>query len=122
IQKLNKKIVQIENDNNQAKQLVESLKANYNDSEDNLRLAKQQLSILRKEKLDFTEQIKVLKEQLVDAQVQVEQAKSTVREEKKNMESVLEEERKAKERAETARLALESEMEKVMAKKSKFMC
>ncbi|RGB39813.1 hypothetical protein C1646_608504, partial [Rhizophagus diaphanus] len=122
IQKLNKKIVQIENENNQTKQLVESLKANYNDSEDNLRLAKQQLSILRKEKLDFTEQIKVLKAQLEDAQVQVEQAKSTVREEKKNMESVLEEERKAKERAETARLALESEMEKVMAKKSKFMC
>ncbi|GBC02805.1 hypothetical protein RclHR1_04830003 [Rhizophagus clarus] len=122
IQKLNKKIVQMENDNNQAKQLIETLKANYNDSEDNLRLAKQQLSILRKEKLDFNEQIKVLKAQLVDAQVQVEQAKSTVREEKKNMESVLEEERKAKERAETARLALESEMEKVMAKKSKFMC
>jgi chromosome segregation ATPase len=122
IQKLNKKIVQMENDNNQAKQLIENLKSNYNDSEDNLRLAKQQLSILRKEKLEFTEQIKVLKAQLEDAQVQVEQAKSTVREEKKNMESVLEEERKAKERAETARLALESEMEKVMAKKSKFMC
>ncbi|CAG8522752.1 8877_t:CDS:10 [Gigaspora rosea] len=122
IQKLQKKITKMENENLQNNQLVETLESSLNENETNLRVAKQQLSILQREKQEFLEQIKNLRAQLDDAQQQVEQAKSTVREEKKAMESVLEEERKAKEKAEKARIAIESQMEKLVAKKSKFMC
>ncbi|CAG8806755.1 1522_t:CDS:1, partial [Racocetra persica] len=122
IQKLQKKISKMENENLQNHQLVETLESSLNDNETNLRVAKQQLTILQREKQDFLEQIKNLRAQLDDAQQQVEQAKSTVREEKKVMESVLEEERKAKEKAEKARIAIENQMEKLVAKRNKFMC
>ncbi|RHZ77393.1 hypothetical protein Glove_180g75 [Diversispora epigaea] len=122
IQKLQKKIAKMEGESSNNRQLVETLENTLNDNETNLRVAKQQLTVLQKEKHEFLEQIKTLKTQLDDAQEQVEQAKSVVQEEKKVMESVLEEERKAKEKAEKARLAMEREMEQLMAKKSKFMC
>ncbi|CAG8517269.1 19698_t:CDS:2 [Gigaspora margarita] len=122
IQKLQKKITKMENENLQNNQLVETLESSLNENETNLRVAKQQLTILQREKQEFLEQIKNLRAQLDDAQQQVEQAKSTVREEKKAMESVLEEERKAKEKAEKARIAIESQMEKLVAKRNKFMC
>ncbi|CAG8558581.1 15910_t:CDS:2, partial [Racocetra fulgida] len=120
IQKLQKKIAKMENENLQNHQLVETLESSLNDNETNLRVAKQQLTILQREKQEFLEQIKNLRAQLDDAQQQVEQAKSTVREEKKVMESVLEEERKAKEKAEKARIAIENQMEKLVAKRNKF--
>ncbi|CAG8775930.1 3421_t:CDS:1, partial [Acaulospora morrowiae] len=42
--------------------------------------------------------------------------------EKKVIETVLEEERRAKESAEKARRQLENRMEELIARKSKFMC
>ncbi|CAG8441188.1 13239_t:CDS:2 [Acaulospora morrowiae] len=122
VQKLHKKIEKMEGESVQNRQLVETLESTLNENENNLRVAKKQLSILQREKSDYLEQIKKLKSQLDDAQQQVEQARSTVQEEKKLMESVLEEERKAKEKAEKARSALENQMEQLMAKKNKFMC
>ncbi|CAG8455777.1 7014_t:CDS:2 [Funneliformis mosseae] len=122
IQNLHKKIAKMEGENLENRQLVETLESSLNDNETNLRVAKQQLTILQKEKQEFVETIKNLKVQLDEAQLQVEQTRSTVQEEKKAMDNMLEEERKAKERAEKARLDLESQMEQLMAKKSKFMC
>ncbi|CAG8495954.1 37645_t:CDS:10 [Gigaspora margarita] len=110
IQKLQKKITKMENKNLQNNQLVETLESSLNENETNLR------------KQEFLEQLKNLRAQLDDAQQQVEQAKSTVREKKKAMESILEEERKVKEKAEKARIAIESQMEKLVAKRNKFMC
>ncbi|CAI2161616.1 2010_t:CDS:2 [Funneliformis geosporum] len=122
IQKLHKKISHMEGENMENRQLVETLESSLNDNETNLRVAKQQLTILQKEKQEYVEQIKNLKVNLDEAQLQVEQTRSTVQEEKRAMDNMLEEERKAKERAEKARLDLESQMEQLMAKKSKFMC
>ncbi|CAJ0632129.1 13413_t:CDS:2 [Entrophospora sp. SA101] len=122
IQKLHKKIAKLEGEGLQNRNLVESLETALKDEETELRVAKQQLSILQREKSDHMDEIRKLRTELDDAQLKVEEAKSTVQEEKKVMETVLEEERKAKERAEKARLALESRMEQLIAKRNKFMC
>nr|CAG8455431.1 776_t:CDS:2 [Entrophospora candida] len=122
IQKLHKKIAKLEGEGLQNRNLVESLETALKDEETELRVAKQQLSILQREKSDHMGEIRKLRTELDDAQLKVEEAKSTVQEEKKVMETVLEEERKAKERAEKARLALESRMEQLIAKRNKFMC
>ncbi|CAG8467879.1 1610_t:CDS:2 [Dentiscutata erythropus] len=122
IQRLHKKISEIEGENLQSRHLVQTLQTSVSDHETNLRVAKQQLSILQREKMEYLDQIKNLRENLVEATDQIEKAKSTVQEEKKVMENVLEEERRAKERAEKARVQLESQMEQLMSRKSKFMC
>ncbi|CAG8485544.1 4306_t:CDS:2 [Cetraspora pellucida] len=122
IQKLHKKISEIEGENLQSRQLVATLEISINDNETNLRIAKQQLTVLQREKMEYLDQIKNLRKQLNEANDQMEKAKSTVQEEKKVMENVLEEERKAKERAEKARILLESQMEQLMSRKGKFMC
>jgi chromosome segregation ATPase len=120
IQKLQKRITKmegeksIENNGN----LENSLK----ESETNLRVAKQQLQILQREKTEFLDQIKKLRSQLDEANLLFESTKSSVQEEKKVIETVLEEERRAKENAEKARRQLENRMEELMAKRSKFMC
>ncbi|CAG8494623.1 40522_t:CDS:2, partial [Gigaspora margarita] len=113
IQRLHKKISEIEGENLQSRQLVQTLEASVNDHETNLRVAKQQLTILQREKIEYLDQIKDLRKHLNEASDQIEQAKSTVQEEKKVMENVLEEERRAKERAEKARVQLESQMEQL---------
>ncbi|CAI2161819.1 17640_t:CDS:2 [Funneliformis geosporum] len=122
IQKLHRKIAKIEGENIQSKRLVETLENSLDENETNLRVAKQQLHVLQKEKAELVEQIKTLRSSLDETTEQFEHARSSVYEEKKVIETVLEEERKAKENAEKARRQLESRMEELMAKKSKFMC
>ncbi|CAG8490449.1 4939_t:CDS:2 [Funneliformis mosseae] len=122
IQKLHRKIAKIEGENIQNKRLVETLENSLDENETNLRVAKQQLHVLQKEKAELVEQIKILRSKLDETTEQFEHARSSVYEEKKVIENVLEEERKAKENAEKARRQLESRMEELMAKKSKFMC
>ncbi|CAG8777978.1 11158_t:CDS:1, partial [Racocetra fulgida] len=107
IQRLHKKVSEIEGENLQSRQLVTTLEASINDHETNLRVAKQQLLVLQREKTEYLDQIKSLRKQLSEANDQMEKAKSTVQEEKKVMANVLEEERRAKERAEKARVQLE---------------
>ncbi|CAG8497372.1 9825_t:CDS:2, partial [Gigaspora rosea] len=113
IQRLHKKISEIEGENLRSRQHVQTLEASVNDHETNLRVAKQQLTILQREKIEYLDQIKELRKHLNEASDQIEKAKSTVQEEKKVMENVLEEERRAKERAEKARVQLESQMEQL---------
>ncbi|CAG8794468.1 4002_t:CDS:1, partial [Racocetra fulgida] len=116
-QKLLKKASVIENETSESRKHVESLESNVADKEANLAIAKDQLSILQKEKQDYMELIKSLSEQLNEAQAQIENAKYSVQEEHKVMENILDEERKAKVKAEKARQALETQMEQIMNKK-----
>jgi chromosome segregation ATPase len=118
IQKLQKKIAKMEENSD----LIENLENSLKENETNLRVAKQQLQILQREKTDLSDQIKKLRSQLDETTQLLENAKSSVQEEKKVIENVLEEERRAKETAEKARRQLESQMEELMAKRSKFMC
>ena len=101
---------------------IKSLETTLKEEEENLRVAKQQLSVLQRERNGHVDEIKSLRTELDEAHLQVERTKSTVQEEKKAMESVLEEERRAKENAEKARSILENRMEQLMAKRNKFMC
>ncbi|RGB23584.1 hypothetical protein C1646_609968, partial [Rhizophagus diaphanus] len=122
IQKLHRKMARIEVENIQNKRLVETLENSLDENEINLRVAKQQLHILQREKTELIEQTKTLRSQLDETTAQFEYARTSVYQEKKDIETILEEERKAKESAEKARRQLESRMEELMAKKSKFMC
>ncbi|CAG8480607.1 1201_t:CDS:2, partial [Gigaspora rosea] len=122
IHRLHRKVAKMEGESLENRQHVETLENSLSESETNLRVAKQQLQILQREKMDLVDQIKKLKSQLDETTAQYENAKSSVQEEKKVIETVLEEERRAKESAEKARRQLENRMEELMAKKSKFMC
>ncbi|CAB4396033.1 unnamed protein product [Rhizophagus irregularis] len=97
--------------NEQNKQLVENLENSLDENEINL---EKQLQILQKENTELIDLIKTLQSQL--------DARSSVYQEKKDIEAVLKSERKAKEQAEKVRRQLESRMEELLAKKSKFMC
>ncbi|CAG8554395.1 7724_t:CDS:2 [Dentiscutata erythropus] len=121
-QRLLKKASIIENETSESRKHVESLESNVAEGETNLSIAKDQLSILQKEKHEYMELIKSLSKQLNEAQMQIENAKYSVKEEQKVMENILDEERKAKVKAEKARLALETQMEQIMNKKRRFMC
>ncbi|RHZ75213.1 hypothetical protein Glove_216g122 [Diversispora epigaea] len=122
IQNLQTKIPMIESENAENKKQVETLETNINDSKMNLTIAKEQLKILQKEKKEFIEAIENLRSQLDEAQTQIKNARTTVEEEQKIMEGVLEEERKAKMKAEKARSVLENRMEQIINKKRRFMC
>ncbi|CAG8452134.1 9314_t:CDS:2 [Racocetra fulgida] len=122
IQRLNKRIAKIEGENLQNQQLVETLESTLNENEINLNLAKQELAIIQNQKMELVKQVKNLKSQLDEAKDEIESTKFEVKNEKQVMEKVLEEERQAKEKSERARIALENQMEKLMAKRSKFMC
>ncbi|KAF0432829.1 kinesin-domain-containing protein [Gigaspora margarita] len=122
IHKLHRKVAKMEGESLENRHHVETLENSLSESETNLRVAKQQLQILQREKMDLVDQIKKLRSQLDETTAQYENAKSSVQEEKKVIETVLEEERKAKESAEKARRQLENRMEELMAKRSKFMC
>ncbi|GBC09297.1 hypothetical protein RclHR1_08750006 [Rhizophagus clarus] len=122
IQRLHRRISKMEGDSIESNDLVGSLENSLKENEINLRVAKQQLQILQREKSDLSDQIKKLRSQLDETTLLFENAKSSVQEEKKVIENVLEEERRAKENAEKARRQLENQMEELMAKRSKFMC
>nr|CAG8474918.1 6747_t:CDS:10 [Entrophospora candida] len=125
VQKLNKKLGKLENENSQSQQLIETLEGALNSNEGELKIAKQQLQILQKEKTNLRQQVKALNDRLEEVNAQFEHAQSSVQEEKKvieSIESVLNQERKAKEEAEKARRQLENRMEELIQKKNKFMC
>ncbi|KAF0473765.1 kinesin-domain-containing protein [Gigaspora margarita] len=121
VQKLHKKIAKFEGENVRNRQQIESLENAVSEKDINLRVAKQQLHILQKEKSDLMNQIKELHSQLDETTVQFENTRTSVYQEKKVIEAVLEEERKAKENAEKARQLLESRMEELMARKRSFL-
>lgn len=123
IQKLSKKIMSKESENLKNKQFIKNLETKFKENESHLQKTKEELNEVLSQKQELTKYVSELKIILDDARIEIENTKSTVETQKVHMEKALEEERKAKEKSEKARLALESRVERLMAKKNnKFMC
>ncbi|EXX78114.1 uncharacterized protein OCT59_010472 [Rhizophagus irregularis] len=123
IQKLNKKIMSKEGENLKNKQFIKNLETKFKENESHLQKTKEELNEVLNQKQELSKYVSELKSILDDARTEIENTKSSVENQKVHMEKALEEERKAKEKSEKARLALESRVERLMAKKNnKFMC
>ncbi|GBB94544.1 hypothetical protein RclHR1_02380003 [Rhizophagus clarus] len=122
IRRLNKKITSKESENLKNKQLIKNLEAQFKENESDLQKTKEELNEVLSQKQELSKYVIELKSILEDARTEIETTKTTVETQKIHMEKALEEERKAKEKSEKARLALESRVERLMAKKNKFMC
>jgi chromosome segregation ATPase len=121
IQELNKKIAELEEENDGKTQLIDMLEETLKENEEELSEAKQQLIILRREKLELERKIDNLKNQLDTVTNEYEEMKTSVKE-KEEIESVLAEERQLKRNVEMAYAKLESQVEQLLSKKNKFMC
>ncbi|CAG8461176.1 12482_t:CDS:1 [Funneliformis mosseae] len=121
IQELNKKIAELEEENDGKTQLIEMLEETLKESEEELSEAKQKLNILRREKLDLERKIENLKYQLVTVTNEYEEMITSVKE-KEEIEKILAEERELKKKVEIAYAKLESQVEQLLSKKNKFMC
>ncbi|CAG8528769.1 1676_t:CDS:2, partial [Acaulospora colombiana] len=110
VQKLNRKITKIEGDNAAKNILIDSLESELTKSEKIIDASSKEIETLKKENIELIDQINYLRSRLDETTVEFEHEKSNVYEEKKVIENVLEEERKAK-------LELENRMEELMAKK-----
>ncbi|KAG8916745.1 hypothetical protein FRC02_003617 [Tulasnella sp. 418] len=119
IKTLNKQLTHCESDLQAHMDLVATLEASLTDSERNLRKARMQSNELAKERDSYQQQCTGLRMQLAEAQREVTNVRKSVVEEKMSLERSLEEERKAKERA---RAQLDSRMEELTRRKSKFVC
>lgn len=121
IQELNKKIAELEEENDGKTQLIDMLEETLKENEEELSEAKQQLIVLRREKLELESKIENLKIQLDTVTNEYEEMQTSVKE-KEEIESVLAEERKLKKNVEMAYAKLESQVEQLLSKKNKFMC
>ncbi|CAG8461354.1 23014_t:CDS:2, partial [Rhizophagus irregularis] len=121
IQELNKKIAELEEENDGKTQFIDMLEVTLGENEEELSEAKQQLIVLRQEKLELERKIENLKSQLDTVTNEYEEMKTSVKE-KEEIESVLAEERKSKKNVEMAYAKLESQVEQLLSKKNKFMC
>ncbi|CAI2171384.1 16289_t:CDS:2 [Funneliformis geosporum] len=118
MQTLSKKMTKSESENSKNQQLIETLEMTLDESETSLQITKEELNTVLSQKQDLLRYISGLKDSL-DA---VEATKTEVETQKIHIEKALNEERKAKELSERARIALENRVEKLIAKKNKFMC
>lgn len=119
IKTLNKQLTHCEADLQAHMDLVATLEASLTDSERNLRKARMQSNELAKERDSYLQQMNGLRAQVTEAQREASNMRRSVAEEKLSLEHRLEEERRAKERA---RAQLESRMEEMAKRKSKFVC
>ncbi|KAG8996291.1 hypothetical protein FRB94_008412 [Tulasnella sp. JGI-2019a] len=119
IKTLNKQLTHCEADLQAHMDLVATLEASLTDSERSLRKARLQSNELVKERDSHQQQINGLRQQVQEAQREASSLRRSVAEEKLSLEHRLEEERKAKERA---RAQLDSRMEEMSKRKSKFVC
>ncbi|KAG8907187.1 hypothetical protein FRB99_005159 [Tulasnella sp. 403] len=119
IKTLNKQLTHCEADLQAHMDLVATLEASLTDSERNLRKARLQSNELAKERDSYQQQMAGLRMQVAEAQREASNMRRSVAEEKLTLEHRLEEERKAKERA---RAQLDSRMEEMAKRKSKFVC
>ncbi|KAG8884235.1 hypothetical protein FRB97_004740 [Tulasnella sp. 331] len=117
IKTLNKQLTHCEADLQAHMDLVATLEASLTDSERSLRKARLQSNELVKERDSHQQQINGLRQQVLEAQREASSLRRSVAEEKLSLEHRLEEERKAKERA---RAQLDSRMEEMSKRKSKF--
>ncbi|TFY54373.1 hypothetical protein EVJ58_g8904 [Rhodofomes roseus] len=119
IKTLNKQLMHCESDLQAHIDLVSSLESSVGDAEKNLRKARMQATELARERDSLNSQVAGLKAELADARNEVVNVRRSVAEEKQNMSHQLDEERRAKERA---RAQLDSRMDELQRRKSKFAC
>ncbi|KIJ69148.1 hypothetical protein HYDPIDRAFT_105719 [Hydnomerulius pinastri MD-312] len=119
IKTLNKQLSHCESDLATHMDLVSTLETSLGDSEKNLRKARMQATELARERDSLTAQIDGLRNELQEARREVVTVRKSIVEEKQSLESRLDEERRAKERA---RAQLDSRMEELQKRKSKFAC
>lgn len=139
IKTLNKQLSHCESDLQAHMDLVVTLETSLTDSERNRKPTKHRalsfnsrfdmITLVRKTRLQANEHVKerdtlnaeidALRAQLQQAQQEITNARRSVVEEKQNYEARLEEERRAKERT---RAQLDSRMEELQKRKSKFAC
>ncbi|CAE6478429.1 unnamed protein product [Rhizoctonia solani] len=119
IKTLNKQLTHCEGDLQAHMDLVATLETSLSDSERNLRKSRSQSMELVKERDSLINQVQGLRIQLEEAQNELTQVRRSVVEEKHSLEQRLDDERRAKDRA---RQQLESRMEELQRRKSKFAC
>ncbi|KAF8636524.1 hypothetical protein AX17_003337 [Amanita inopinata Kibby_2008] len=119
IKTLNKQLSHCESDLQAHMDLVSTLETSLSDSEKNLRKARMHATELARERDTLNTQIDTLKNDLTEAKREVVTVRRSIVEEKQSLEQRLDEERKAKERV---RQQLDSRMEELQRRKSKFAC
>jgi kinesin family protein 4/21/27 len=119
IKTLNKQLTHCESDLQTHMDLVSTLESSLSDCEKNLRKARMQATELARERDALNVKVEGLSNDLADAKREVMTVRRSVVEEKQSLEQRLDEERKAKERA---RQQLDSRMEELQRRKSKFAC
>ncbi|THH18433.1 hypothetical protein EUX98_g8959 [Antrodiella citrinella] len=119
IKTLNKQLSHCESDLQAHMDLVNTLETSLADSEKNLRKARMQATELARERDNLNTQISGLRSELNEAKSEVVSVRRSIVEEKQSLENRLDEERKAKERA---RAQLDSRMDELQRRKSKFAC
>ncbi|KAK2466821.1 hypothetical protein APHAL10511_001079 [Amanita phalloides] len=119
IKTLNKQLTHCESDLQAHMDLVSTLESSLSDSEKNLRKARMHATELARERDSLNNQIEALKNDLNQAKHEVVSVRRSIVEEKQSLEQRLDEERKAKERV---RQQLDSRMEELQRRKSKFAC
>ncbi|KAG1826831.1 kinesin domain-containing protein [Suillus subaureus] len=119
IKTLNKQLSHCESDLATHMDLVSTLETSLSDSEKNLRKARMQATELARERDLLNSQNEGLRNELQEARREVVTVRKSIVEEKQSLESRLDEERRAKERA---RAQLDSRMEELQKRKSKFAC
>ncbi|KAJ3512103.1 hypothetical protein NLJ89_g3722 [Agrocybe chaxingu] len=119
IKTLNKQLTHCEGDLQTHMDLVSTLETSLGDSEKNLRKARMQATELARERDTLNNKIEALRNELSEAKREVVSVRRSIVEEKQSLEQRLDEERKAKERV---RQQLDSRMEELQKRKSKFAC
>ncbi|PPQ93251.1 hypothetical protein CVT25_015249 [Psilocybe cyanescens] len=119
IKTLNKQLMHCETDLQTHMDLVTTLETSLGDSEKNLRKARMQATELARERDTLNLKLEAMRNELSEAKREVVTVRRSIVEEKQSLEQRLDEERKAKERA---RQQLDSRMEELQKRKSKFAC
>ncbi|KAF9013938.1 kinesin domain-containing protein [Cyathus striatus] len=119
IKTLNKQLTHCEADLQSHIEMVTNLENSLGDSEKNLRGARMRATELARERDALNTRIESLRNELSEAKREVVTVRRSIVEEKQSLEQRLDEERKAKERA---RQQLDSRMEELQRRKSKFAC
>ncbi|KAF8651435.1 hypothetical protein AX16_004736 [Volvariella volvacea WC 439] len=119
IKTLNKQLTHCETDLQTHMDLVGTLESSLGDSEKNLRKARMHATELARERDSLNGTIEALRSELNEAKREVVTVRKSIVEEKQSLEQKLDEERRAKERV---RQQLDSRMEELQKRKSKFAC
>ncbi|KAG6833664.1 hypothetical protein H0H87_002860 [Tephrocybe sp. NHM501043] len=119
IKTLNKQLTHCESDLQTHMDLVSTLETSLGESEKNLRKARMHATELARERDTLNVKVTAIQTELTEAKREVVTVRRSIVEEKQSLEQRLDEERKAKERA---RSQLDSRMDELQKRKSKFAC